>query len=61
MKNYKNHAGENFIVNFLKGVPGNTIFKLMKKVRTDNILIGRRPLERNHVVTKEKFDDISRN
>jgi hypothetical protein len=39
--------------------PGDTISKLVKKVRTNGILMARKPLKRNHVLTEEKLDDIS--
>jgi hypothetical protein len=34
------------------------IFKLVKKVRTSGILIDRKSLKRNRVLTEEKLDDI---
>jgi hypothetical protein len=37
---------------------GDTISKLVTKVRTHSIFIDRKPLKRNHVLTEEKFDDI---
>ncbi|PNF15704.1 hypothetical protein B7P43_G12455 [Cryptotermes secundus] len=37
---------------------GDTISKLVKKVRTHGILIDRKPLKRNRVLTEEKLDDI---
>jgi hypothetical protein len=36
----------------------DTISKLVKKVRTHSILINRKPLKRNRVLTEEKLDDI---
>jgi hypothetical protein len=38
--------------------PGDTISELVKKVRTHGILIDRKPLKRNRVLTEEKLDDI---
>jgi hypothetical protein len=38
---------------------GDTISKLVKKVRTLGILIDRKPLKINRVLTEEKLDDIS--
>jgi hypothetical protein len=37
---------------------GNTISKFVKKVRTHGILIDRKPLKRNRVLTEEKLDCI---
>jgi hypothetical protein len=37
---------------------GDTISKLETKVRTDGILIDRKPLKRNRVSTEKKLDDI---
>jgi hypothetical protein len=37
---------------------GDTVSKLVKKVQTHGILIDRKPLKRNHVLTEEKVDDI---
>jgi hypothetical protein len=30
----------------------------VKKARTNGIIIDRKPLKRNHVLTEEKLDDI---
>jgi hypothetical protein len=38
----------------------DTISKLVKKVRIHGILIERKPLKRNTVLTDEKLDDIGR-
>jgi hypothetical protein len=38
---------------------GDTISKLVKKVRINGILIDRKLLKRNHVLIEEKLDDIS--
>jgi hypothetical protein len=38
--------------------PEITISKFVKKVRTHSMLIGRKPLKRNRVLTEEKLDDI---
>jgi hypothetical protein len=37
---------------------GDTISKLVKKIQTNSILIDRKPLKRNTVLTEEKLDDI---
>jgi hypothetical protein len=37
---------------------GDTISKLLKKVRTHGILIDRKLLKRNRVLTEGKLDDI---
>jgi hypothetical protein len=37
---------------------GDTISKLVKKVRTHGILIYRKPLKRTRILTEEKLDDI---
>jgi hypothetical protein len=37
---------------------GDTISKLGKKVRTNSILIDRKPLKRNLVITEDELDDI---
>jgi hypothetical protein len=39
--------------------PGDIISKLVKKVQTHGILIERKPLKINRVLTVEKLDDIS--
>jgi hypothetical protein len=39
---------------------GDTVSKLRKKVQTNSILIERKPLKRDHVLTEEKLDNISR-
>jgi hypothetical protein len=38
--------------------PGDTISKLVQKVRINSILIDRKPLKRNHVLSEENLDDI---
>jgi hypothetical protein len=37
---------------------GDTVSKLVKKVRIHGILIDRKPLKRSSVLTEEKLDDI---
>jgi hypothetical protein len=37
---------------------GDTISNLVKKFRTHGILIDRKPLQRDRVLTEEKIDDI---
>jgi hypothetical protein len=37
---------------------GDTISKLVKKVRTNGISSDRKPLKRNRVLTEEKLEDI---
>jgi Fe-S-cluster containining protein len=37
---------------------GDKMSKLMKEVRTNFILIDRKPLKRNHVLIEEKLDDF---
>jgi hypothetical protein len=37
---------------------GDTISKLEKKVQTNRILIEKKPLKINHVLTEDKLDDI---
>jgi hypothetical protein len=38
--------------------PGDTIFKLGKKIQAHGILIHRKPLKRNYVLTEENLDDM---
>jgi hypothetical protein len=40
------------------GPSGYAISRLVKKVHTRSILIDRKPLKRNRVLTEEKLDDI---
>jgi hypothetical protein len=54
---HTNRAGENFAVNFPTYHFHLEI--LVKKVRTNGILIDRKPLKRNHVLMEDKLDDIS--
>jgi hypothetical protein len=39
---------------------GDTISKLVKKVQIHGILIDRKPLKRNTILTEEQLDDIDR-
>jgi hypothetical protein len=57
IKTHTNHGGENFTLNFLTTcLSGDTISKLVKKVRTNIILLDRELLKRNRVLTEEKPD-----
>jgi hypothetical protein len=56
---HTNRVGENFLRKFPFSFPsGDTISKLLRKVRTNGILIDKKPLQRNRVLTEENLDKI---
>jgi hypothetical protein len=58
-KNSHKSCKRKFLCKFPKTCPSRDIIsKLVKKVRTHSILINRKPLKRNCVLTEEKLDDI---
>jgi retron-type reverse transcriptase len=59
-KTHINCAGEDFCHKFRETAcpSGDIISKLVTKVRTHGILMDRKPLKRNRVLSGEKLDDI---
>jgi hypothetical protein len=54
---HTNHARKKFRLPDTTFLSGNTISKLVQKVRTHGILIEKKPLKINRVLTTEKLDD----